>query len=101
MKAEFRWNQLAREDAHDARRWYGVEQDRPDLGEDFVRALGEALEDVVEAPRRWPIFADDLRKHALRRFPYLIIYQVRSDHILIVQVMHERGHPASPLRRVR
>jgi hypothetical protein len=55
--------------------------------------LQRALAEVAQAPERWPVLVDTLRKRPLRGFPYRIVYQLRRDHVLIVAVMHERQHP--------
>jgi plasmid stabilization system protein ParE len=90
---ELRWHPAAAREAQSARLWYRFEQDAPEVARRFQTTLQRALEQIAQAPERWPILVDDLRKRPLRGFPYRVIYQVRGDHVLIVAVMHERRRP--------
>lgn len=90
---DLRWHPLAAREARAARRWYLIDQDAPDAARRFQEALQRALMQVAQAPQRWPILVDDLRKRPLHRFPYRIVYRARQDHVLIVAIMHERQRP--------
>jgi toxin ParE1/3/4 len=90
---ELRWHPAAAHEARSARHWYRVDQDAPEVARRFHGTLQRALLQIGQAPERWPIIVDDLRKRPLRGFPYRVIYQVRGDHVLIVAVMHERQRP--------
>jgi plasmid stabilization system protein ParE len=90
---ELRWHPAAAREAQSARRWYLVDQDAPDVARRFHVALQRAVQQIAQSPERWPVLVDDLRKRPLRGFPYRVVYQVRSDHVLIVAVMHERQRP--------
>jgi plasmid stabilization system protein ParE len=90
---ELRWHPQAVREARAARRWYKLERDAPGAARGFQEALQRALEQIADAPVRWPTLVDDFRKRPLRRFPFRVVYQIRSDHVLIVAVMHERQHP--------
>jgi len=93
MTSRLRWHPAAALEARAARRWYKDEQDSPEAAARFHAALRAALAQVAEAPGRWPVLADDLRKRPLHGFPYRVVYQDRGDHVLIVAVMHERQRP--------
>jgi plasmid stabilization system protein ParE len=90
---DLRWHPAAAREAKAARRWYQIDQDAPEAARRFQAALQRALSQIVKAPERWPVLADDLHKRPLRGFPYRVVYQQRSDHVLIVAVMHERQQP--------
>ena len=53
--------------------------------------MQQALLQIAQAPERWPILVDELRKRPLRGFPHRVIYAVRRDHVLIVAVMQRQG----------
>lgn len=98
---ELRWHPAAAREAKSARRWYRIDQDAPEAARRFQAMLQRALSQIAEAPERWPVLVDDLRKRPLRGFPYRVIYQVRGDHVLVVAVMHERRRPEYWRRRTR
>jgi toxin ParE1/3/4 len=60
-----------------------------------------AIVDVEEHPRRWPVLAKQVRKRAVGRFPYSILYRVDGEAILIVAVMHMHRHPHYWTNRLR
>ena len=81
----------AQRDLIDAAEWY--EGQREGLGSDFLDAVDAAVVTIVEAPDRWVILRDGIRRYHMRRFPYAIQYRVDADRILILTIKHHRKHP--------
>ena len=50
------------------------EQRRPGLGANFSLEIEAAIERILEAPTRWPVFEGDVRRCLTHRFPYGILY---------------------------
>lgn len=78
-------------EAIEAANWY--EDRSPGLGYDFWAQLREAFAKIEANPRRYPKveFAEvqgDVRRQLLGRFPYLVIYQVFDDEIIVLAVSH-------------
>jgi plasmid stabilization system protein ParE len=90
---DLRWHPAAAREAQSARRWYAIDQDAPEAAWRFQSMLRRALTEISQAPTRWPILVDDMRKRPLRGFPYRVVYRPRRDHLLIVAVMHEHQRP--------
>ena len=63
------------------------------LGERFILAIEDALASVREAPNRWPVLEQDVRRRLARVFPYAILYSIEADHVLILAVMHCHRRP--------
>jgi plasmid stabilization system protein ParE len=87
----FEFHPLALAEYKDATRYYagchsGLEQR-------FMAAVERAIELIVEAPERWPILEADVRRCLTRVFPYVILYAVETDHVLIIAVMHSHREP--------
>lgn len=81
----------ARQELEEAVAFYnGV---RPGLGSEFAHEVERAAHRVVQNPLAWPKLTSSIRRCRLRRFPYALIFQARSEHILIVAVMHLRRRP--------
>jgi plasmid stabilization system protein ParE len=60
----------------------------------FMEELDKAIESIVDAPKRWPIFDDDCRRFPLFRFPYFIVYHEKSESLIqILAVAHGRRRP--------
>jgi hypothetical protein len=65
------------------------------LGLEFAAEVKRALGRVVQFPTAWTPLSTRTRRCRLNRFPYALLYQVRSDLILIVAVQNLHRHPDS------
>jgi toxin ParE1/3/4 len=89
MRYDFHPEALA--EYNEAARYYAEQQF--DLGLRFIASVERAIELVVEAPTRWRVIDEDVRRCLARIFPYGILYTIESDYILIVAVMHCSREP--------
>jgi hypothetical protein len=64
------------------------EQRRAGLGANFSIEVEAAIDRILEAPTRWPVFEDDVRRCLTHIFPFGILYTIEKDSILILAVMH-------------
>ncbi|MGD0947378.1 MAG: type II toxin-antitoxin system RelE/ParE family toxin [Candidatus Binatia bacterium] len=65
------------------------------LGLRFIESVEDAIRRILEAPTRWRVIEEDVRRCLTRVFPYGILYTIEPDFVLIVAVMHcsrEPGH---------
>jgi toxin ParE1/3/4 len=63
------------------------------LGAAFTLEVESTIERIKEAPFRWQLVEQDVRKCLTHVFPYSILYTIEEDAILIVSVMHLRRKP--------
>ena len=96
MKYEFHPEAL--EEYQQATLWYSQRERKVAL--QFVETIEEAIRRVVEAPTRWRIVEDDIRRCLTRVFPYAILYTIEKDYLLIVAVMHCSRKPGYWKHRV-
>ena len=89
----------AEQEVYEAFRWY--ERQRPGLGFDFLLALDAVLERLRRLPEGHEIVALRTRKALLRRFPYLVLYALEENRILVTAVFHGRRDPRRWTDRVR
>ena len=86
-----------------AARWY--ESHRSGLGVEFLEAVDEAVTRITEMPRMGspvPGVADAaIRRRAVRRFPYHVIYLELRDRLQVLAVAHDRRRPGYWAGRVR
>ena len=80
------------------------EGDRAGLGGENLVAVNEAVESIVAMPLLFGFYEalpdnHRFRRLRMRRFPYVVIYECREDHILIVAVAHTSRRPGYWLRR--
>ena len=74
-----------------AREWYSEISDSLSIA--FADELEQAVDRIAASPGRWKQHLHDTRAVMLDRFPYLVIYRVRSGKVQIVAVQHTRRRP--------
>jgi toxin ParE1/3/4 len=85
--------QIARRDVENAVDHY-IREAGPDITLGFIDALEAAYEAIAKHPAaRSPRYAHELglpglRVRALKRFPHLVFYVERDDHIDVWRVLH-------------
>jgi plasmid stabilization system protein ParE len=79
------------EEARAARKWYGTRSTAAAAA--FVRELAAVVAALQEAPLRWPAYLRGTRKLVLRRFPFLVVYRVVGEPVLVVAVAHGHRKP--------
>ena len=76
----------ARDELNRAALYY--EELREDLGDEFIEDFLLAITEIEEAPSRWPEIEVGIRRFRMSRFPYALVYRVRSSAIDIIAVAH-------------
>jgi len=65
------------------------------LGDEFADEVWRTISRIVSHHLAWQRLSERARRCLTKRFPYGVIYQVRTGSILIIGVMHLRRHPES------
>ena len=89
----------AEREVEDAFRWY--EGQRKGLGLEFLLAFDASMEALRRLPKSHEVVAQRTRKALLRRFPYLLLYVLEDQRILVTAVFHGRRDPQRWSDRVR
>jgi len=63
------------------------------LGSEFYDEIDAAIHRVLRYPEAWSLLSDRTRRCLTNRFPYAIIYQIKSDEIRIIAVAHSHRKP--------
>jgi plasmid stabilization system protein ParE len=89
MKVIF--SKYAKQELDDATHYYEVEY--PGLGMRFREEIRKAARRISEYPEAWSVERGDVRKCALHKFPYKLLYSIEEDHIFIIAVAHQHRKP--------
>ena len=65
----------------------------PGLGDEFLTEILHALDRIVRFPEAWHPCSKRTRRYLTRRFPYGVIYQKRSDEVLVVAIANLHRKP--------
>ena len=73
-------------------------EERAGRGDDFLRVARAAVEEIAEAPERWPC-GPHARKSVLGCFPFTIHYRFDVREIVSMAVAHQKRRPGYWSRR--
>ena len=97
MKVDFL--QTADEEFAEAIAYYNLQSEG--LGLEFAAEVKRTLGRILQYPTAWTPLSERTRRCRLIRFPYALLYQIRSDLILVVAVQNLHRHPDSWKSRVK
>jgi plasmid stabilization system protein ParE len=89
----YRFHSEARAEFRAAADWYRA---CSDMAEPFVDAVELAVRRIRRLPRsyaRWPGIEDEVRRCVLKQFPFVVVYSVEEDGILLLAVAHTSRRP--------
>ena len=72
--------------------WY--EQQRDGLGEEFHDEVQEYFDALRQRPAGFPKWRGSYKKINLRRFPYIIVFSIVKDVVVIYSVFHASRNPS-------
>ncbi len=75
----------------ESRAWYRRRSESAEGA--FLRELDHAIDLVVDAPHRWPIYLSGTRRYVFPKFPYSLVYFTEDDLVNVVAVAHEKRRP--------
>ena len=78
-------------EARAARLWY-LERS-PQAAELFMTDLDHAVGLILESPERWPELPNGRRRYVMRRFPFILVYRIRTEDVRLLAVQHGRRRP--------
>ncbi len=73
-------------------------EQRPGRGDNFLREVRAAVEDIAEYPIRWPASKLSSRR-VLTKFPFTIHYRFNTKELVVLAVAHGRRRPGYWNRR--
>lgn len=89
MKVEY--TASARSEYIEAAEFYSAQ--KPELGDEFCEEIQRTIKRIIEYPEAWTQISQFTRRCRTRRFPYGVLYQIKSDVLLIIGVMHLSRSP--------
>ena len=77
--------------------WYDIHLSG--LGDEFELKFDELVFSILQAPLQHLIVKSSIRKAKMERFPYNIFYNIDSEMIIIIGILHYKRGPKQ-LRKV-
>jgi len=85
-------------DVSDAASWY--EGRRIGLGDEFLGELDSVLRRIIESPFQFPKIKKNIRRALLRRFPYSVYFDVSTETLELIAVLHQHRDPRTWEKRI-
>lgn len=73
-------------------------QQSPTLGEAFEEEVFELLELISHNPLLFPIKFECYHEAVLKRFPFVVVYEVMDREIVVSAVFHTKRNPVGKLK---
>ena len=81
----------AAREAEEAQGWYREQSLAAEEG--FLADLRHAVDQVANAPQRWPRYKANTRRYVFRRYPFSLVYRIYGDLVRILAVAHDKREP--------
>lgn len=96
MKVEF--HRLTANDLNEAISHY--ESEKPGLGQELRVEVYRAVDKIAENPFMYPEIRNGIRRCAIHRFPFSILFKIlEGDLVRVLVIRHHRRRPAFGSRR--
>ena len=69
------------------------EQFQPGLGLEFAEEVYAAIARIIQYPDAWSALSKNSRRCLVSRFPYGVIYQIKSSSLRIIAIAHLNRRP--------
>ncbi len=89
----------AREDVTLAVKWY--DQQKENLGDLFITHLNIALEKIRSNPASYKKIYRQVRQAAMQKFPYVILYKLSRNIVIVYAVFHTKRNPKIKTSRLK
>lgn len=91
MNARVSIHEAAEIELNDAADFYDIAGVK--LGGAFIEMVQRTIKRISEFPEAAPVIRLQIRKMQVARFPYSVIYSVRSNEIRILAIAHQKRRP--------
>ncbi|MDH4083001.1 MAG: type II toxin-antitoxin system RelE/ParE family toxin [Nitrospira sp.] len=85
------YHRLARRELNEAAQYY--ESESPGLGSAFLDEVERCTQVIANFPEAGPLITETIRRRLLLRFPYALLYTIKSDRVRVLAVMNLKRRP--------
>jgi len=86
-------------DIAEAQLWY--EAQRSGLGAEFHSEVSQVIHRLADTPLIYQVVHRDVRRAIVHRFPYLVWYRVRGEHVTVLACTYAGQDPSKVMSRLR
>ena len=71
--------------------WYESKQNK--LGERLISVLDDYFSIIKKSPKQFPKVLNDMRQATIKNFPYIIIFKIENNDVIVFAVFHSSQNP--------
>jgi plasmid stabilization system protein ParE len=71
--------------------WYF--ERNPQAADAFRTEVFDVIDSLSDAPTKWKVTEDGVRRRVLRHFPYTVFFDVADETVFVLAVAHQRRLP--------
>ena len=68
-------------------------EESPKVADNFLKQINISFEDIKQNPFTFPITYKEVRKYFVRKFPFIIYYQIDNSTIKVVAIFQTSRNP--------
>lgn len=76
--------------------WY--EDRSPGLGERLLTSIDESFDLIIDYPNSFPVRRKNYQQCLVRGFPYIIVYKIAGNQIIVHQLFHVKRRPGRKVK---
>ena len=99
MKYSVEYDDEVQDDLQKTIDWYANQ--REGLDKEFVEAVKSAIAQLTENPLVYRSRYKKIRFKHLYRFPYIIVFQIKGNTILVYAIIHDKRNPKLIRKRLK
>ena len=85
------YHRMARSELNEAAQYY--ESESPGLGAAFLDEVERCTQTIVNFPEAGSLITETIRRRLLLRFPYALLYSIKTDRVRVLAVMNLKRRP--------
>ncbi len=89
----------ASKDIIEAAQWYATCLEG--LDKRFIQYLEDVINTIQYNPKTFKKIYKDFRQAALKKFPYVVVYEHENDIVIVYSVFHAKQNPQKKLNRLK
>jgi mRNA-degrading endonuclease RelE of RelBE toxin-antitoxin system len=99
MEFKLIYKPVALLDSDEAATWYNQKIHR--LGFRFLLDLETTIESLIRNPFAYSILKEPIRKAGLKKFPYVVLYVIESNNIIVIGIINTKRSRSYFKRRIK
>ena len=68
-------------------------EDSPKVADIFFKRINLGFENIKQNPKSFPVAHKDVRKYVIKKFPFVIYYQIVDTVIQVIAIFHTSRNP--------